>query len=69
MRCDNCRAYVNPFCKFIEHGSRYKCNICNKNEPTPNYYYSKIDEQGIREDYYNKPELCSGSFDIKAGAE
>lgn len=28
VRCRECRAYVNPFIKFIDNGSRWICNFC-----------------------------------------
>ena len=28
VRCKECRAYVNPFIKFIDNGSRWICNFC-----------------------------------------
>ncbi|KAL4457088.1 hypothetical protein ABPG74_014726 [Tetrahymena malaccensis] len=69
IRCDNCRAYLNPFCRFMNDGYKYKCNICDRFESVPNFYYSPLDENGYRKDMYEKPELCYGSFDIIAGQD
>ena len=27
-RCNRCKAYMNPFCRFIDGGRRYVCPIC-----------------------------------------
>lgn len=28
IRCFDCRAYINPFVKFIEKGHKWICNFC-----------------------------------------
>ena len=29
VRCNRCKAYMNPFMQFIDGGRRFLCNICN----------------------------------------
>lgn len=29
VRCNRCKAYMNPFMQFIDGGRRFVCNICN----------------------------------------
>lgn len=34
-RCRRCRAYINPFVSFVEGGHRWRCNLCNLVNETP----------------------------------
>ena len=29
VRCNRCKAYMNPFVQFVDGGRRFICNICN----------------------------------------
>ena len=69
VRCDGCRAYVNPFIKFIDDGKKWICNFCRLPNVTVNYYYSSLDENGSRKDIEERAELWSGSVDIIASSE
>ena len=65
-RCTSCKAYMNPFIKFIEGGDKWICNMCYTINTTEEFYYSELDKNGIRTDINEKPELCSGSYEIYA---
>ena len=67
-RCPNknCRAYMNPFIKFIEGGEKWICNFCGQINNTEDFYYSDVDKNGIRLDKNEKPELCCGSYEFFA---
>ena len=43
VRCRECRAYVNPFVKFIDNGARWICNFCRLDNVTEGYYFSQLD--------------------------
>ena len=66
VRCKECRAYANPFIKFIDNGSRWICNFCQIDNNTESYYYSPLDANGKRTDIDQRPELYSGSVDLIA---
>lgn len=66
IRCYNCRSYVNPFCRFIERGYKWKCNICQSVNDVPKCYYSQLDENGCREDIHRRKELRYGSVEYIA---
>ena len=70
-RCPNrnCRAYINPFIKFIDGGEKWICNICGQINNTEDYYYSDVDKNGIRLDINEKPELCNGSYEFFANKQ
>ena len=67
-RCLNkpCQAYMNPFVKFFENGDKWICNICGNINKTEEIYYSNLDQNGIRLDINEKPELHTGSYEFYA---
>jgi len=69
LRCEDCRAYVNPFSQFLDNGNKFKCNICGFVNNVPSFYYCPLDNNGERTDKYERSELCCGTFDIKAGTD
>lgn len=40
VRCRECRAYINPFVRFSDNGSKWHCNFCKIDNSTESYYYS-----------------------------
>lgn len=34
-RCRRCRSYINPYVTFLEHGHRWRCNMCNLTNDVP----------------------------------
>eukprot|EP00474_Spongospora_subterranea_P009216 CRZ09674.1 hypothetical protein [Spongospora subterranea] len=69
VRCKACRAYINPYCKFIDGGSRWRCCICGRPNDVHNDYFCDIDPQGERADKHNRIELSMSSYEIVAPAE
>lgn len=34
-RCRRCRSYINPYVVFLDHGHRWRCNMCNLTNDVP----------------------------------
>lgn len=68
-RCSSCRAYINPWCAFIDGGHRFRCNLCNKASDVPSAYFCHLDMSGRRVDHYQRPELCRGVVDFLVNSD
>jgi len=68
VRCKDCRAYVNPFIRFTDGGTRWICNFCSSYNNVENYYYSPL-TSGVRNDIEDRKELQYGSVDFLASAD
>lgn len=66
IRCGRCKAYLNPFMKFVDGGRRFTCNFCSYINETPQEYFSPLGLDGRRTDLDQRPELCKGSIEIVA---
>ena len=64
--CKNqkCQAFLNPFVEFINGGNEWKCNLCKKINKVSEYYFSPLDENGVRLDQKTKPELNNGTYEF-----
>lgn len=69
IRCENCRAYINPFVEWLENGTQWQCNFCGNLNVTPSGYYCGLDSEGRRHDLAKRPELCTGSVEVVAPDE
>lgn len=66
-RCRRCRAYVNP---AMQHtGYQMICNLCGFTSPVPTDYTASVDGAGVRSDFYQRPELHSGVYDMRVPQE
>ncbi|GMY39298.1 protein transport protein Sec24-like At4g32640 [Fagus crenata] len=74
VRCPRCKAYINPFMKFIDQGRRFICNFCGQwwfytwaislagfTDETPRDYHCNLGPDGRRRDADERPELCRGT--------
>jgi protein transport protein SEC24 len=67
VRCRRCRAYVNPYCPFIDGGRRWQCSVCRGLNDTPQPYFCQLDPQNnVRYDVLQRPELCHAVVDFVA---
>lgn len=69
VRCKRCRTYMNAFVSWSEHGRRWQCNICGQINDCPSAYYSHLDNQGLRQDRHDRPELSQAVIEYLAPAE
>lgn len=69
VRCKECRAYINPFVRWIEKGAMWICPFCGEINPTDSYYYSTIEADGYRTDHDERPEFSCGTVDFIANHE
>lgn len=42
VRCTRCKAYVNPFFRFIDQGRSFVCNFCGTTSETPSVSYPSL---------------------------
>lgn len=69
IRCKRCRTYINAFVGWSDHGRRWRCNICGQMNDTPSAYFCHLDENGLRQDRMDRPELSSSVVEFIAPAE
>ncbi|XP_054781200.1 protein transport protein SEC24 C-like isoform X1 [Prosopis cineraria] len=69
VRCSRCKAYVNPFMKFVDQGRRFICNLCGFTDETPRDYHCNLGPDGRRRDADERPELCRGTVEFVATKE
>ncbi|PSN64553.1 protein transport protein Sec24 [Corynespora cassiicola Philippines] len=55
-RCRRCRAYINPFVTFLDHGHRWRCNMCNLTNDVPQAFdWDAAQQKSV--DRWQRPEL------------
>lgn len=67
-RCRRCRAYINPFISFVEGGHRWRCNLCNLVNETPQGFdWNQVENKPA--DRYQRAELNHAVVDFIAPME
>jgi protein transport protein SEC24 len=66
VRCHRCKAYMCSFMQFIDGGKRFICCFCEAATDVPTEYFNHLDHSGRRMDWFQRPELCLGSYEILA---
>jgi protein transport protein SEC24 len=69
IRCSRCKAYINPFMRFVDQGRRFICNLCGFSNDTPREYICNLGPDGRRRDADDRPELCRGTVEFVASKE
>ena len=64
--CKNqkCKAYINPFIKFMHGSDQWQCNMCKTINKTLDYYYCAVDQNGVRLDQNTKAEFNNGTYEF-----
>ncbi|TPX31423.1 hypothetical protein SmJEL517_g05252 [Synchytrium microbalum] len=69
VRCNRCKAYINPFVIFTDGGRKFTCNLCTFENDVPQEYFANLDMAGRRVDIDQRPELLFGSVEFVAPKE
>lgn len=46
VRCNRCKAYMNPFMRFTDGGRRFQCALCHHISEIPGSYFAHLDHIG-----------------------
>ncbi|EEP80589.1 SEC24 protein [Uncinocarpus reesii 1704] len=67
-RCRRCRSYINPFVTFLDHGHRWRCNMCSLTNDTPQGFdWDTHAQQAL--DRWQRPELNHAVVEFVAPQE
>lgn len=69
VRCGRCKAYMNPFMRFMSSGRTFVCNFCGHSNSCPDAYFCHLGADGRRRDADERPELSKGTVEFVAPAE
>ena len=64
VRCKDCRAYINPFVRWLDNGAKWVCHFCGEINRTEDYYYCDVGADGYRNDHDERPEYNCGTVDF-----
>lgn len=67
IRCEFCRAYINPYARIGDHSS-WQCNLCNRLNELPSQFVYNHEEQRYY-DLGTKLELTSETIEYVGGVE
>ncbi|PGH26610.1 protein transporter SEC24 [Polytolypa hystricis UAMH7299] len=67
-RCRRCRSYINPFVTFLDHGHRWRCNMCALTNDVPQAFdWDAAAQQGL--DRWQRPDLNHAVVEFVAPQE
>lgn len=69
VRCARCKAYMNPWARFMASGRTWTCNFCGLSNNCPDWYFNHLGPDGRRSDADERPELCRGTVEYLASKE
>ena len=68
VRCQRCRAYINPAVVFTHGGQRFTCSLCAFSNEVTGEYFCNLDAANRRLDTHQRPELRFGTVEYVAPA-
>ncbi|KAF7555046.1 hypothetical protein G7046_g6659 [Stylonectria norvegica] len=67
-RCRRCRSYINPYVTFLDHGHRWRCNMCNLSNDVPQAFdWDAATQQSV--DRWQRAELNHAVVEFVAPQE
>lgn len=67
-RCRRCRTYINPYVTFLDHGHRWRCNMCNLSNDVPQAFdWDAAAQQSV--DRWQRAELNHAVVEFVAPQE
>ncbi|KAK6524155.1 COPII subunit [Orbilia ellipsospora] len=67
-RCRRCRSYINPYVSFLDHGHRWRCNLCNLTNDVPQAFdWDHVNQK--QADRWQRPELNHAVVEFVAPQE
>ncbi|TQS35598.1 hypothetical protein Golomagni_03976 [Golovinomyces magnicellulatus] len=67
-RCRRCRSYINPYVSFLDHGHRWRCNMCNLTNDVPQAFdWDAATQKSV--DKWQRPELNHAVVEFVAPQE
>lgn len=67
-RCRRCRGYINPYVTFLDHGHRWRCNLCNLTNDVPQAFdWDSVQQKSV--DRWQRSELNYGVVEFVAPQE
>jgi len=67
-RCRRCRTYINPYVAFLDHGHRWRCNMCNLSNDVPQAFdWDAAAQQSV--DRWQRAELNHSVVEFVAPQE
>jgi protein transport protein SEC24 len=67
-RCRRCRSYINPFVTFLDHGHRWRCNMCNLTNDVPQAFdWDAANQKAL--DRWQRPDLNHAVVEFVAPQE
>ncbi|KAI9342048.1 hypothetical protein DFJ73DRAFT_944784 [Zopfochytrium polystomum] len=67
-RCSRCTAYLNPWIKFVNGGSQWRCSICGVENPVPQFFDWDANSQ-TRVDRLQRSELTHAIVEYQASQD